>query len=662
LPRHQEWLDTVEPILTKTERDIFLQLQTREQRDKFITLFWNRRDPLPDTKKNEFYEQYMERVRFADRNFGRHTSKRGSRTERGRFYLILGPPLSREPYTGSQDLLPLELWYYQGEVQYGLPPSFYLIFFQPHSLGEYRLYSPGVDGPRRLLSPSVSSQTLNRHQAYKIIRRSAAELAKASLSYIPEDSNLMTPALSSDILISKIYNVPEKKFTDSYAKDFLEYEDHVETEYLDEYIENRFDYRLFKNKGQDYLHWTLEPQKINFANYEGVTYASFQLVIRIENREGNLVLEKDEEIPLRISPEEYERYNRQVFAFQDLIPVIPGEYKLFLLLKNKTGKDFTSAQVNFSVPTQDTDPQLSNLLLYQERQKLGDNQEGKIKAFSFSGYQYLANAHNNCLSEKDIGIYAQVFNLEDIRNKSCLLKIFSDTSDNPELRLKKNISEFLEPDGYGLNVAPVSLDSLRPGYYSAELSVLDKEDKPILEENVNFVILAQTHPIIPRTYSRLHPEFPNAEHLYLIASQYYRKEQYQKAQQNLERLLNMKESTSAKILLAQTLFAMKKYQDSLAVVGPVYEATQDREAAMVMASDYAGLKEWRSALVYLEKLLKQAVDLDVLNLAAQCYIHLDKPERALPLLKKSIDMNPHQEEIRSLMDRIEKNQKNEIRN
>jgi len=123
-PHHQEWLDTVEPIITKKERDVFFQLQTEKQRDKFITLFWNRRDPLPDTEKNEFYEEYMERVRFANLNFGRDTSKQGSRTERGSFYLLLGPPLSREIYTGSQDLLPLELWYYQGETQYGLPSHF----------------------------------------------------------------------------------------------------------------------------------------------------------------------------------------------------------------------------------------------------------------------------------------------------------------------------------------------------------------------------------------------------------------------------------------------------------------------------------------------------------------------------------------------------------
>lgn len=652
-PRYQEWLETVEQIMTQKEREVFLQLKTQEQRDKFIELFWNRRDPRPDTKRNEFYEEYMERVQFADRNFGRDTAKKGSRTERGQFYLLLGPPLSREIYIGSQDLLPLELWYYQGDIKYGLPSSFYLIFFQPHGLGEYRLYSPGVDGPMRLVSPSVSTRSLNRGQAYQILRGNAAELAKASLSYIPEDSSLMSSSLSSDMLVSKIRSLPEKKFTDSYAADFLKYESHVETDYLDDFIENQFDIKIFKINGQDYLHWTLEPKKINFAEYQGTPYASFQLITRIEDMEENLVLEKDEEIPLKISPKEYERYNRQIFAFQDLIPVLPGQYKLFLLLKNKTTKDFTSTQMTFSVPFQDSDPRLSEMLLYQDRERLEESQRNNIKAFSFSGYQYLANAQNICLPEESIGIYAQIDNLKNIKENSCLLEIYSTESEKPELSIKKPVSEVLEPDNLGLNFGPVSLSSMRPGYYFAVLSVFDSENHKILEKKVNFVIHSQPQPIIPWVYSKLHQAFPNNEHLYLIALQHYRKGQYREAKQTLEKILMESESFSVKLLLAQTLLARKQYKDSLSVAVPVYEATQSREAAVIIASNYVGLEDWTSALIYLEKLLKQASDLNVLNLAAKCYLQLNKPEKAKPLLQKSLSIDPNQKDIQLLLDRIE---------
>jgi GWxTD domain-containing protein len=82
-PEHKDWLELVSPIITKIEHDVFLKLETQRERATFIQVFWKQRDPLPDTSKNEFFQEYMKRVQFADFNFGRQTSKKGSRTERG---------------------------------------------------------------------------------------------------------------------------------------------------------------------------------------------------------------------------------------------------------------------------------------------------------------------------------------------------------------------------------------------------------------------------------------------------------------------------------------------------------------------------------------------------------------------------------------------------
>jgi GWxTD domain-containing protein len=148
---HKEWLELVSPIITKIEKEVFSNLKTEQDRDKFIQLFWKRRDPLPDTEENEFYKEYMKRVRFSDLNFGRGAVKRGSQTERGYFYLLLGPPLERQLYTTQSQVWPMELWYYKGDPKYGLPPYFYLLFYQPRGIGEYRLYSPVGEGPEKLV-------------------------------------------------------------------------------------------------------------------------------------------------------------------------------------------------------------------------------------------------------------------------------------------------------------------------------------------------------------------------------------------------------------------------------------------------------------------------------------------------------------------------------
>jgi len=48
----------------------------------------------------------MERIRYADQYFGRGTSKRGSRTERGYFYLLLGAPLERQVFATQSQVWP----------------------------------------------------------------------------------------------------------------------------------------------------------------------------------------------------------------------------------------------------------------------------------------------------------------------------------------------------------------------------------------------------------------------------------------------------------------------------------------------------------------------------------------------------------------------------
>jgi len=646
-PEHRNWLETVSPIITKTEREVFLKLKTAQERDKFIQLFWKRRDPQPDTEKNEFYDEYMKRVQFADLNFGHEGPRKGSRTERGYFYLLLGPPLERQVYATSSEIWPLELWQYKGEQEYGLPPFFYLIFYQPEGLGEYRLYYPGVEGPEKLVIPSLSSRSLNRTSAYQIVKKVSSELANASLSYIPGESTLGISGLSSDTVISSAYSLAEKKFSDAYARNFLYYKDYVETDYTHNFVENNFKVKIFKNAEHFYLHWTLEPKKINFALSKGKYYASFELVLRMEDLQGNLVLEKEEEIPLEISPEDYKQHERQLFAFQDILPLIPGNFKFFFLLKSKTAKDFTSFQTEVSVPHDSASPLLSNLILYHGREKLAENQKARLKAFTFEGNQYVINAQNNFLPQEEMGLYCQLYNFKE-DNGSLMVEIFSMGSDSPVQSYKKPLKEVLAPDQSGVDTGPLSLSTLKPGYYRILASIIDQNETKLLSERENFILLSQAYPVIPWIYSKLHNPSPDPDELYLFASQYFMTREYILARTSLEQALKLKDTANIRLLLAKTLYALRQYKDSLAIVFPVFQATQEREAAKVIAVNYAGLEDWSSALVYLEKLMEQATEISVLNLAAECYLNLNQPEKALPLLQKSLELNPNQDKIKEL--------------
>ncbi|HJQ39546.1 MAG TPA: GWxTD domain-containing protein, partial [Thermoanaerobaculia bacterium] len=68
--------------------------------EKFIALFWARRDPTPQTARNEFREEFENRVRAADTSF-KARSQRGALTERGRALILYGAPKRIEHSSGQ---------------------------------------------------------------------------------------------------------------------------------------------------------------------------------------------------------------------------------------------------------------------------------------------------------------------------------------------------------------------------------------------------------------------------------------------------------------------------------------------------------------------------------------------------------------------------------
>ena len=656
-PDEQLWLEDVSPIMTKVERDVFLKLRTPAERGKFIAFFWRMRDTTPDTLENEFKKDYMERVRFADQTFGHDSPKRGSQTERGVYYLLLGPPLERHLFTTNSEIWPLELWFYKGAQEYGLPAYFYLIFYQAQGLGDYRLYYPGIEGPEKLAVPQMSINTSQRSTALQVVKKVNAELASASLSYLPGERPGGMGSFSSDNIIATIKQLPEKKSTDGYARGYLSYKDFVETEYADNYLASAFQLKVFRCAGQPFVHWTIEPEKMNFRGEGDAIYASFEFVLRLENGRGLPVFQMTEEVPVKLTAEQYKAHERQRFAFQDLLPVIPGDYKALFLLKNKTAKDFSSFEVKLPVPGESV-AQLSPPLLFHSRRAVPEAQKKNLKAFTFDGFEYLVGARNEFLPAETLGVFFQAWNLGAPKlggSHPFALEIFSLDTGTSLGRVPLSDATGTADDPATVSVTGnFPLSGLKPGYYRAEVSALGPSGQKILSDKENFIVLAQPFPVLPWVKTKLHAPYPGPEHWQVLASQLFLTQDYEHACGILERILQAKDDAASRLLLAKSLYGLGRYKESLAQAVPLHERAPNREAAKVIALDYAGLGEWTSALEYLEKIMTEATEVPVLNLAAECHLNLNRPEKALPLLQKSLSLIPDQPSIKDLEEKTRK--------
>ena len=115
-----ELFDVSDPIARKGDEDSYAKLQTPESKRKFLFDFWKMRDQIPETPKNEFKEEYLERVRYVDQKY-RTFVKRGAKTDRGRVHLQYGEPDEIDNYPSEYNMKPYEIWHYysiEGGVEF----------------------------------------------------------------------------------------------------------------------------------------------------------------------------------------------------------------------------------------------------------------------------------------------------------------------------------------------------------------------------------------------------------------------------------------------------------------------------------------------------------------------------------------------------------------
>ena len=150
---YDKWLnDTVVHIIAHDERAVFEKLTSPEEKENFIEQFWRRRDPDPRTMLNEFKEEHYRRIAYADDHFS--SGLAGRNTDRGRIYIMHGPPADIESYPaggrydrtldeglGTTIAYPFERWRYRNLE--GIASNIIIEFVDQTFTGDYKLsYHP----------------------------------------------------------------------------------------------------------------------------------------------------------------------------------------------------------------------------------------------------------------------------------------------------------------------------------------------------------------------------------------------------------------------------------------------------------------------------------------------------------------------------------------
>jgi GWxTD domain-containing protein len=654
-PRYKTWLEEdVVYIMAPIEREVFLKLETDRERDLFQEAFWKHRDPTPGTPANEFKQEHYRRINYANHFFGRGIPKPGWKTDRGRIYIILGEPNDIQRFEGKTMVYPSEVWFYQGLSKFGLPPGFHVVFFQQGGFGEFKLYSPLKDGPQALMT-SYWGDAMDYLSAYSQLKDFEPELAQVSLSLIPGEGGAAAigrPSLSSDLLLQRVETTAIRQIEEKYAKKFLEYKDIVEVEYTANYIDNDSLVKVIKDRsGFYFVHYAIEPAKLSVGQYEHKYYANLKLNGTVSNLEGKSIYQFEKTISLDLDEERIKSIRRQPLLIQDMFPLIPGNYKLSILVKNETSKEFTSLERNLVIPQDDQALQMTSLILgYNIKKSIP--QQNRLRPFQEGEYQVYFQANRVFLRTDNLIIVFQIHGLGGkLKEKGEVRFTFLKGGEEFFSKIRK-IAEYQDLPNI---LEQFDLDQFPPAHYRVQVSLL-VDGQEVLFDSEEFDITHLEAIARPWVYSKMSPGTQDPLHFYLIGTQLFNSGKIAEARVNLEKAFFKKpDSVDYALNLAQTYMVLNEYKKVESVLLPFINKTEppQYEVFFMMGKAYQSLGELGKAIEILDNAISHyGININLLNTIGECYFQLGEPEAALVAWQKSLEINPNQPQIKKSVEAL----------
>jgi GWxTD domain-containing protein len=103
-------LEEIRYISTSAQRKALKKLNSEEEIKAFLQDFWQKLDPTPGTPENEVKDEYDRRWAYANEHFTCH--QEGWKTDRGRVYIIYGPPDDIDYIPWTYTGIAMEAWLY----------------------------------------------------------------------------------------------------------------------------------------------------------------------------------------------------------------------------------------------------------------------------------------------------------------------------------------------------------------------------------------------------------------------------------------------------------------------------------------------------------------------------------------------------------------------
>jgi GWxTD domain-containing protein len=669
---HKKWLlEEVPYLISEVEHEVFLGLESEQEREAFVEAFWRKRDENPATLENEYREEHYRRLAYVNEFFGRDTFREGFETDRGRYYILLGPPRNRQNFDGSDAVYPSELWFYDNPdlKRYGLPPFFSLLFFQRHGAGELEIYSPVLDGPQTLLTgPDTKSADFRQdvERAYDKLYEVDPELAQASLSFRTDEGDTAQfsgVSFGTMELMDQITKVPFHGLDTSYAERLDFERGAVESDYLFRYVASAGAVDVLEGDGGvAFVHWVIEipPENIAFVldRERGVYGSAFIVSVEAVLRDDPnvVVIQSRNESFVELKESEQASLHRP-FAYSGMMPLVPGAYNFRVILRNRAcpsrverecAKSYTLLDKEVDVPAE-TGKALRGLLVgYGSERKPG---APLYRAYRFGTVEILPNPS----AVFAIGETMTVAVVHDAPQTSRIRLVIE--SQEPGGGTMIDQSVVLEDRLASPLVQELSLEKFQGGRFLLRSDLVGENGSVLEQASAAFTVSPRTS--IPRPLSRaaapqVRPEIPGLVSS-MLGEQYLARNEGARARERFEQALQENPKLGlAREHLARLALQEGDYERVVGLLEPVYAEVKDRyEILAPLGEAYFRRGDFARAAELLEKALPlRRPQPSLLNALASSQYRLQNPARALELFEQSLALDPAQPEVRELVEQL----------
>jgi GWxTD domain-containing protein len=496
--QYKKWLnEDVIYIITPEERSAFVHLQTNEEREQFIEQFWQRRNPDPDSADNTFKEEHYRRIAYTNEHFA--SGIPGWKTDRGRIYIMWGPPneIESHPSGGSYDrpasegggntsTFPFEDWRYR--YLEGIGNDVILEFVDPTMTGEYHLtmdpsekdaltYVPGA-GLTQMEAMGLTSKTDRFNNTDGT--HSAAPIGGMT----PEKNN----EFSRLELNAKIQKAPPVKFKDLEAV--------VTSRVVKDQV--KFDYRF------DFLRITsdtvlvpitvqIPTRQLSFAEKDGVDSATVNLFARITTLSGRPVQTFEDTVHRDVPAALLQQSLSTSSIYQKAVPLSPGLYRLDIVLKDVNSNNVGVVNTRLAVPRFEEDKlSASSLILADQIQRVSAKDIG-LGQFVLGDLKVRPKMDAAFLATDTMGVFLQVYNLkvDEKTHKadvSVQYRVMKDKETEPFKKFDLTRDQIPEHGEEMTLQNVVTLGSFGPGKYKLEVAVTDNLAKQTITPASEFTI------------------------------------------------------------------------------------------------------------------------------------------------------------------------------